>query len=150
MVDVAREMERRRLDLPLLIGGATTSRQHTAVKVAPEYGNPTVHVLDASRVVGVVSALLDPDRRAALDDENRVEQERLRVQHAARDAKPMVALEEARERRTPIEWHGDDLAVPAFLGLRRIERQPLEELVPAIDWTFFFHVWELKGKYPAI
>ncbi|MDX6516826.1 MAG: 5-methyltetrahydrofolate--homocysteine methyltransferase, partial [Gaiellaceae bacterium] len=140
----------RGLDLPLLIGGATTSRQHTAVKVAPEYGNPTVHVLDASRVVGVVSALLDPERRATLNDENLVDQERLRVQHAARDAKPMLAIAEARARRTPVEWRAEDLAVPAFLGLRQIERQPLEELVPAIDWTFFFHVWELKGKYPAI
>src|SRR4051812_336493 len=104
MVGVAREMERRGLDLPLLIGGATTSRQHTAVKVAPAYaGGPTLHVLDASRVVGVVSALLDPERRSDLNAQNLVEQERLRVQHAARDAKPMVALEEARARRTPVE-----------------------------------------------
>jgi 5-methyltetrahydrofolate--homocysteine methyltransferase len=150
MVGVAREMERRGLDLPLLVGGATTSRQHTAVKVAPEYGNPTVHVLDASRVVGVVSALLDPDRRAALDVENRVDQERLRVLHAQRDAKPLLPLEVARARRTPVDWRAGDLAVPSFLGLRRIGSQPLEELVPAIDWTFFFHVWELKGKYPSI
>jgi 5-methyltetrahydrofolate--homocysteine methyltransferase len=150
MVGVAREMERRGIDLPLLIGGATTSRQHTAVKIAPAYGNPTVHVLDASRVVGVVSALLDPPRRAELDRENRVDQERLRVLHASKEAKPLLPLEAARARRTKIEWRADDLARPGFLGLRRITSQPLEELVPAIDWTFFFHVWELKGKYPAI
>jgi 5-methyltetrahydrofolate--homocysteine methyltransferase len=150
MVGVAREMERRGLDLPLMVGGATTSRQHTAVKVAPEYRNPTVHVLDASRVVDVVAALLDPDRRAKLDAENRVDQERLRVLHAQRDAKPLLTVNEARARRTPVEWRAEDLAVPSFLGLRRMESFPLEQLVPVIDWTFFFHVWELKGKFPAI
>jgi 5-methyltetrahydrofolate--homocysteine methyltransferase len=150
MVGVAREMERRGLDLPLLVGGATTSRQHTAVKVAPEYSKPTVHVLDASRVVGVVSSLLDPGRRAELDVENRAEQERLRALHAQRDAKPLLTLAEARARRTPVEWRAEDLAKPSFVGLRRIETQPLEELVPVIDWQFFFHVWDLKGKFPAI
>jgi 5-methyltetrahydrofolate--homocysteine methyltransferase len=150
MVGVAREMERRGLDLPLMVGGATTSRQHTAVKVAPEYTNPTVHVLDASRVVDVVASLLDPERRAKLDEENRADQERLRVLHAQRDAKPLLAVNEARARRTPVDWRAEDLAVPSFLGLRRIDAFPLEQLVPAIDWTFFFHVWELKGKFPAI
>ena len=99
MVDVAREMERRRLELPLLIGGATTSRQHTAVKIAPEYGNETVHVLDASRVVDVVSALLDPKRRAELDVENRELQERLREQHAEKVRKPLLPLAAARANR---------------------------------------------------
>src|SRR5439155_5470474 len=89
MVNVAREMERRELDLPLLIGGATTSKQHTAVKIAPEYGQPTVHVLDASRVVGVVSDLFDSERRGELDRENRARQERLRDQHAERERKPL-------------------------------------------------------------
>ena len=109
MVDVAREMERRGLDLPLLIGGATTSRQHTAVKIAPEYSQPVVHVLDASRVVGVVSALLDPTRRATLDAENRELQERLREQHAERDAQAAAAARRgAREPATRVAF--DDLA----------------------------------------
>jgi 5-methyltetrahydrofolate--homocysteine methyltransferase len=149
MVSVAKEMERRGLDLPLLIGGATTSRQHTAVRIAPEYGQPTVHVLDASRVIGVVSALLDPARRSELDTANRVEQDRLRALHAERERRPLLPLRAARERRTPIAWHADDLAVPEFTG-RRVVEPGLEELRGYIDWTFFFHVWELKGRYPAI
>jgi 5-methyltetrahydrofolate--homocysteine methyltransferase len=149
MVTVAKEMERRGLDLPLLIGGATTSRQHTAVRIAPEYVQPTVHVLDASRVIGVVSSLLDPERRAALDGENRLEQDRLRALHAERERRPLLPLRTARERRTPIAWHADDLAAPSFTGTRHVEPS-LEELRGYIDWTFFFHVWELKGRYPAI
>ena len=149
MVVVAKEMERRGLDLPLLVGGATTSRQHTAVRIAPEYTPPTVHVLDASRVIGVVGTLLDPERRTVLDAENRGEQERLRALHAERERRPLLPLRAARERRTPIVWHAEDLAVPAFTGTRLVE-PALEELRPYVDWTFFFHVWELKGRYPAI
>jgi len=149
MVAVAKEMERRGLELPLLIGGATTSRQHTAVRIAPEYTQPTVHVLDASRVVGVVGALLDGERRSRLDDENRAEQERLRALHAERGAKPLLPISAARERRTPIDWHDDDLAAPAFTGARMVE-EDLETLRRYVDWTFFFHAWELKGRYPAI
>jgi 5-methyltetrahydrofolate--homocysteine methyltransferase len=149
MVTVAKEMERRGLELPLLIGGATTSRQHTAVRIAPEYGQPTVHVLDASRVIGVVNALLDPERRGALDIENRSEQDRLRALHAERERKPLLPLRAARERRTPIAWHAEDLAVPGFTG-RQLVEPSLEELRGYVDWTFFFHVWELKGRYPAI
>ncbi len=149
MVEVAKEMERRGLDLPLLIGGATTSKQHTAVRVAPQYSAPTVHVLDASRVVGVVGSLLDPERRRALDEENRAEQERLRVQHGERSRKPLLPLAAARANRTPIAWHEEDLAVPAFLGVRAVE-PGVDELRRYVDWTFFFHAWELKGRYPAI
>jgi 5-methyltetrahydrofolate--homocysteine methyltransferase len=149
MVVVAKEMERRGLELPLLVGGATTSRQHTAVRIAPEFTPPTVHVLDASRVIGVVGALFDPERKIALDAENRAEQERLRALHAERERRPLLPLRAARERRTPIVWHADDLAVPSFTGTRVVE-PALEELRPYIDWTFFFHVWELKGRYPAI
>ena len=116
MVSVAKEMERRGIELPLLIGGATTSKQHTAVRIAPEYGQPTVHVLDASRVVGVVADLLDGDRRARLDAENRVDQDRLRALHAEKGRKPLLSLREARTRRTPIDWHEDDLATPPFTG----------------------------------
>ncbi|MGH3001750.1 MAG: methionine synthase [Gaiellaceae bacterium] len=147
MVDVAREMERRGMELPLLVGGATTSRQHTAVKIAPVYGNETVHVLDASRVVDVVSQLLDPERRAKLDVENRELQERLREQHAAKVRKPLLPLAAARTNRDAVPF--DDLPVPPFIGVR--ESAPaLDELVPYIDWQFFFHAWDLKGKFPAI
>jgi 5-methyltetrahydrofolate--homocysteine methyltransferase len=147
MVNVAKEMERRGLDLPLLIGGATTSKQHTAVRIAPAYNQPTVHVLDASRVVGVVSNLLDPVRRAALEQENTELQDRLRDQYAERDRKPLLPIEEARANREQVEF--DDLATPEFTGTRVVEPE-LEELVPYIDWQFFFHAWELKGKFPAI
>jgi 5-methyltetrahydrofolate--homocysteine methyltransferase len=149
MVVVAKEMERRRMELPLLIGGATTSRQHTAVRIAPEFTPPTVHVLDASRVIGVVGSLLDGDRRAVLDADNRVEQERLRALHAERERKPLLPIRTARERRTPIAWHSDDIAEPAYLGSRLAE-PAIAELRGLIDWTFFFHAWELKGRYPAI
>ena len=149
MVGVAKEMERRGFELPLLIGGATTSKQHTAVRIAPEYGQPTLHVLDASRVVGVVSNLLDGDRRVLLDSENRADQERLRALHAEKGRKPMLSLAEARARRTPIDWHDDDLAVPPFIGTRVVD-EDIATLRRYIDWTFFFHAWELKGRYPAI
>ncbi len=147
MVDVAREMDRRRLELPLMIGGATTSRQHTAVKIAPEYENETVHVLDASRVVDVVSALTDPRRRTALDVENRELQERLRAQHAEKIRKPLLPLAQARANRVKAA-HGD-VPTPPFLGSRTVE-PPLADLVAFIDWQFFFHAWDLKGKFPAI
>src|SRR3954462_5590046 len=147
MVDVAREMDRRRLEVPLLIGGATTSRQHTAVKIAPAYGNETVHVLDASRVVDVVSGLLDPARRPNLDVENRELQERLRVQPAEKAQKPLLTLEAARANHPALPF--EDLPEPPFTG--RILVEPgLAELVPFIDWQFFFHAWDLKGKFPAI
>jgi 5-methyltetrahydrofolate--homocysteine methyltransferase len=147
MADVAREMHRRRLELPLIVGGATTSRQHTAVKIAPEYENETVHVLDASRVVDVVAQLLDPKRRAALDIENRELQERLRVQYAEKARKPLLPLSRARANRVQAPFF--DLPEPPFLGIRAVT-PPLAELVPFIDWQFFFHAWDLKGKFPAI
>jgi 5-methyltetrahydrofolate--homocysteine methyltransferase len=147
MVDVAKEMERRGLDLPLLIGGATTSKQHTAVRIAPGYSEPTVHVHDASRVVGVVSDLLDPTRKAQLDIENRELQERLREQYAEKERKPLAPIEAARANRERVEF--DQLAEPEFTGTRVVEPE-LATLRPYIDWQFFFHAWELKGKYPAI
>jgi 5-methyltetrahydrofolate--homocysteine methyltransferase len=150
MVYVASEMERREMNLPLLIGGATTSREHTSVKIAPAYSQPTVHVLDASRVVGVASDLLDPVRRIALDKSNRVEQEKLRILHARKRQKPSHPFSEAQRRRTPIEWRASDIAKPEFLGTRQLRAFPLEELVPYVDWTFFFHAWELRGVYPAL
>jgi 5-methyltetrahydrofolate--homocysteine methyltransferase len=147
MVDVAREMERRGMELPLLIGGATTSRQHTAVRIAPAYSQPVVHVLDASRVVRVVSDLLDPVRRERLDDENRADQERLRDLHAEKERKPLLPLAAARENRHRVAF--DDLPVPEFTG-RRLVEPDLATLREYVDWQFFFHAWELKGKFPQI
>jgi 5-methyltetrahydrofolate--homocysteine methyltransferase len=117
------------------------------VRIAPAYSQETVHVLDASRVVGVVSDLLDGERRGKLDVENRVLQERLRQEHAARDSKPLFSIERARANRAPVRF--DDLAEPPFEGTRLLE-PPIEELIPLIDWQFLFHAWELKGKFPAI
>jgi len=150
MVHVAKEMERRGIALPLLIGGATTSRQHTAVKIAPQYSQSTVHVLDASRVVGVAAALLDPKQKAPLDEANRREQERLRYVYLQRKDEPLVPYAAAVEQRPPIEWHATDVAEPPFLGLRIIDDEPLQSLAEYIDWTFFFSAWELRGKFPAI
>jgi 5-methyltetrahydrofolate--homocysteine methyltransferase len=149
MENVAREMERRGLELPLLIGGATTSRQHTAVRIAPEYTPPVVHVIDASRVVGVVSDLLDPERRTKLDRQNREDQTRLRQLHAERESQPLVPIRVARERRTPIAWRAEDLPAAPFIGTKALEPE-LATLRGYIDWTFFFTAWELKGRYPQI
>ncbi|HEU5279599.1 MAG TPA: methionine synthase [Gaiellaceae bacterium] len=147
MVNVAKEMERRKIRLPLLIGGATTSKQHTAVKIAPAYSEPTLHVLDASRVVRVVSNLLDPVRRANLDDENRELQERLREQHAEKERKPLLPIQAARANREQLAF--DDLSEPPFTGTKTQEPD-LATLREYVDWQFFFHAWELKGKFPAI
>ena len=146
MVNVATEMDRRGMTKPLLIGGATTSRQHTAVRIAPAYSRSTVHVLDASRVVGVVQQLLDPDRAAGLDEANRAEQQQLRKQHENRRSQPMLTLEAARANRENLSY---DLTDPRFSGVRTVSPS-LAELREMIDWQFFFLAWELKGKYPAI
>jgi 5-methyltetrahydrofolate--homocysteine methyltransferase len=150
MVHVAQEMERRGLALPLLIGGATTSREHTAVKIAPVYGTMTVHVLDASRAVGVVANLLDPARRAALDRENRAEQARIRDVFSQKEARPLDPLPAANAARPRIEWLASDVAAPSFLGRRVVDDVALETLVPYIDWRFFFTAWELPGRFPEV
>ena len=147
MVNVAREMERRGMDLPLLIGGATTSKQHTAVRIAPAYNQPTIHVLDASRVVGVVSDLLDSARRVTLEQENAELQDRLRDQHAEKERKPLLPIEDAKVNAEEVDFA--ELPVPDFTGTR-VVAPDLPTLVRFIDWQFFFHAWELKGKYPAI
>jgi 5-methyltetrahydrofolate--homocysteine methyltransferase len=147
MVGVATEMQRRGLELPLMIGGATTSRLHTAVRIAPAYDATTVHVLDASRVVGVLSDLLDPGRAKELAARNRAEQEHLREQHASRQSRPMLSLADARANREQVSF--DEPPVPAFTGVRDV-RPHLKELREMIDWQFFFLAWELKGKFPAI
>jgi 5-methyltetrahydrofolate--homocysteine methyltransferase len=146
MVTVAKEMTRRQFTIPLLIGGATTSKQHTAVRIAPAYSGATVHVLDASRVIGVVSDLFDDERRLTFDRDNRALQEKLRAQHTT-SKRPQRTLAEVRAKRARLDF--SDLPVPAFTGTRVIEPK-LSELREYIDWTFFFHAWELKGKFPAI
>ena len=150
MVFVAKEMQQRRLERPLLIGGATTSRQHTAVKIAPAYDRSTVHVADASRVIDVVSGLLNPARRDELDRANRADQAVLRAQYAARRDKPLRSCAEARANRFRDDWAGADLPAPEFLGPRRLDPIPLAEVTPFIDWTFFFAAWEIKGRFPAV
>ncbi len=150
MVFVAKEMERRHLTIPLLIGGATTSRQHTAVKVAPEYSQSTVHVLDASRVTDVVASLLSDGQRPAFEQDNRALQQELREQHASRKERPLVPYGAALANRLKIDWRAEKLPTPHFIGRRTLDRVPLSDLVPFIDWTFFFAAWELKGRFPAI
>jgi 5-methyltetrahydrofolate--homocysteine methyltransferase len=150
MVYVAQEMERMGMSLPLLIGGATTSTQHTAVKVAPCYSGVTVHVHDASRAVGVVSSLLDPLARRKLDKDNRAEQERLRELHERKTAAPIIAFSEAHGRRPPIRFAPEDIATPGFVGRCVLADHSLDEIRKYIDWTFFFTAWELKGKFPHI
>ena len=150
MVHVAREMEREGFRLPLLIGGATTSPLHTAVKIAPVYGGPVVHVHDASRAVGVAGSLRSEERRGPYVEEVRVRQRALREEHARRQERPLVPLETARARKRPCDWSAIDLPVPSFTGVRTIEEMPLAELVPLIDWSPFFHTWELRGRYPSI
>ncbi|MEJ7735098.1 MAG: methionine synthase, partial [Polyangiaceae bacterium] len=150
MVHVASEMQRRGMTMPLLIGGATTSRQHTALKIAPTYEHSTVHVLDASRAVSVVAGLLDPRQRITVDAKNREDQARLRVLHGKKAGRKLLPLESSRENRERIEWRAADLAKPPVPGRRTLVDFPLSEIVPYIDWTFFFTAWELRGRYPAI
>ncbi len=151
MVHVASEMERLGMTTPLLIGGATTSRIHTAVKIAPMYSGPVVHVLDASRAVGVAGALVDADKRDGFARTIREEYETLRRERGERRSKERyLTIAEARANRVPIDWDGVTPPRPSFLGVRTLDRYPLAELVERIDWTPFFTTWELRGAYPAI
>jgi 5-methyltetrahydrofolate--homocysteine methyltransferase len=217
MVHVAKEMQRQGFTLPLLIGGATTSKAHTAVKIAPGYSHPVVHVLDASRAVGIVGKLMNPERKPAFLEELGASYEQLRKQHGEHRAKPLLSLAEARARRIPIAWRSEELSRPEFTGVRVLssdaqalagsnggarrdgeggeqeqeqeqeqegwngagggngergeqeqeqeqeqEREQeqgqgpvaslirLEDLIPYIDWSPFFHTWEMRGRYPAI
>ena len=149
MVHVAREMERQGFKLPLLIGGATTSRAHTAVKIAPHYSEPVIHVLDASRAVPVTTSLLSEEGKPAFVAVHRADYEALRKTHSA-PKQSAVSLEAARARRTPITWRLEDIAVPAFTGVRVLDNFPLETLRDFIDWSPFFQTWGLKGTYPRI
>jgi len=149
MVHVAREMERQGFKLPLLIGGATTSRAHTAVKIAPHYSEPVVHILDASRAVPVTTSLLSDEGKSAFVAQHRADYDALRKAHSAPKLS-VVSLEAARKRRTPIKWRAEDLPVPAFTGVRVLDKFPLATLREFIDWSPFFHTWGLKGIYPRI
>jgi 5-methyltetrahydrofolate--homocysteine methyltransferase len=149
MVFVAAEMERRGLRIPLLIGGATTSRQHTAVKIAPVFDGSVAHVPDASRVVDVVSSLLSPTQRDAFDATNKEDQATLRRQYATRQDRVLRSYADARSRRLETDWSTINIPVPPFTGRREVSVD-LEMLVPLIDWTYFFAAWDLKGRYPAI
>jgi 5-methyltetrahydrofolate--homocysteine methyltransferase len=150
MVHVAREMQRTGVDLPLLVGGATTSAKHTAVKIAPARSESVIHVLDASRSVGVVEKLINPDARKQLDSDNRKLQTELVASHQKRQEAKLVPYTDALAKRFPTDWQSIDIAKPAFIGPRLIESLPLEELRDYIDWSPFFLTWELKGKYPQI
>ncbi|HYF52474.1 MAG TPA: methionine synthase, partial [Planctomycetota bacterium] len=150
MAHVAREMDREGFDVPLLIGGATTSRAHTAVKIAPSYKNEVVHVLDASRAVGVAGSLIGSQRKTFAETTRR-EQEALRVEHASgKGQRPCVPLSVARSKRYTTDWAKADIPVPAFSGVCPLESVKIADLVPFIDWSPFFSTWELSGKYPDI
>ncbi|MCA1739747.1 MAG: B12-binding domain-containing protein, partial [Actinobacteria bacterium] len=151
MVHNAKEMQREGFDIPLLIGGATTSQTHTAVKIAPGYEQPVIHVKDASRAVGVVQNLVSEGRRESYTEQIAAEYEEVRQKHAGRRSKTKLAtLEKARENRIKIDWDGYTPPKPNVLGVRTFDDYPLEEIRAYIDWTPFFHSWQLKGSYPKI
>jgi 5-methyltetrahydrofolate--homocysteine methyltransferase len=150
MVHVAKEMTREGFDVPLLIGGATTSKAHTAVKIAPSYVPSVIHVLDASRAVGVVGSLISPSKKQGFVQEIRDDYERVRQAHQERGAKSVLPIARARANRFMSDWATLEIPTPSFVGIRTITEQSLDELVSYIDWSPFFHTWELKGRYPSI
>jgi len=150
MVTVAREMKRQNFKIPLLIGGATTSKIHTAVKIAPAYDQPVVHVNDASRAVGVAANLLSDTLREDFEKENRTIQDKLRIDHAGGKPRNFLPFAEATKNKVAIDWNAYEAPKPSFLGLKSFDNFDLEELAQRIDWTPFFRTWELKGTYPAI
>ncbi len=148
MVTVAKEMEKAGMTIPLLIGGATTSAAHTAIKIAQHYSGPVVHVLDASRSVPVTTSLISAEQREAFAAANREKQEKIRIDfHKGANKKPTISLEKARANRFTCDWENYQPAVPAFLGTRVIADQSLRELANYIDWTPFFHAWEIRGVW---
>jgi 5-methyltetrahydrofolate--homocysteine methyltransferase len=149
MVHVAREMDREGFTIPLLIGGATTSSKHTAVRIAPSYKNPVVHVLDASKAVPVVEKLVSRDARQAFDEQNRAVQQKEREAFTQRQQRKLAPFDEAKRRKLVLDWESYTPPRPSFLGVHVVE-PTIEELLPYIDWSPFFMAWELKGKYPRI
>ncbi len=150
MVHVAREMQRLGMDVPLLIGGATTSPKHTAVKIAPGYAHEVVHVKDASRCGPVCEKLLSPEKRPLFDAENRAFQVQMVAAYQRKQELKLVSYREAVEGRFPTDWAAHEIPVPSFLGVRTLADYPLEELLPYIDWAQFFAAWEMRGKFPEI
>jgi len=162
MVHVAKEMERQGFSVPLLIGGATTSKAHTAVKIAPAYSNPVIHVLDASRAAGVMSSLTSPELRDDFTAAIRADYEKLRAKHGQQQARALLPIEEARRRRQPADWARLDIPQPEFTGIRVLStgtglslgapRVPISlgEIASFIDWSPFFHTWEMRGRYPDL
>jgi 5-methyltetrahydrofolate--homocysteine methyltransferase len=150
MVHVAREMKRQGFDIPLLIGGATTSKAHTAVKIEPQYEHGAIYVADASRAVGVASTLLSDEQKGAFLEGVRAEYEEVRQRRAGKDeARNLIPISDARANPTPIDWSGYTASAPAKPGITVLD-VPIAELVDTIDWTFFFHAWQLKGRFPKI
>ena len=150
MVTIAKEMERTKFKIPLLIGGATTSRKHTAVKIEENYSGPTIHVIDASRAVGVVSKLMNSDEKEKYIEEVRADFKVIRKTRAQKIAKPNLSIKLARQRKYVIEWDKFETPVPNFEGVKVLKDYPLDKLVKYIDWSPFFHAWEFKGIYPGI
>ncbi|MGD8779945.1 MAG: methionine synthase [Ignavibacteria bacterium] len=151
MVHVAKEMERLKIEKPLLIGGATTSRIHTAVKIEPNFSGTTVHVLDASRSVPVVSNLINEETNKKFINEIKAEYEKLRLSHAKKkSSKEYLTLAEARNNKFKLDWEKENITEPNKLGVEVLDNYPLEEIRKYIDWTPFFLTWELKGRYPKI
>ncbi|MCH9022848.1 MAG: cobalamin B12-binding domain-containing protein, partial [Planctomycetes bacterium] len=151
MVHFASQMKREGIELPLLIGGATTSKKHTAVKIEPQYENPTVYVVDASRVIGVVKKLLDDTQRSQFVEELRADYATVREQYEKSQGRlKLLTLEQARANRFQCDWQSNHIAKPEFLGLKVLEDFPLAEIREFIDWTPFFHTWEINGRYPEV
>lgn len=151
MVHVASEMERLNFKVPLLIGGATTSRVHTAVKIDPHYSGSIIHVADASRAVPVVEKLLNENSKKKAHDDQKAEYEKMRIAHAAaQKEEKYLTLEQARDNKVKVDWNTTEIRKPVKLGLTVLDDYPIAELVPYIDWTPFFMTWRLRGAYPAI
>lgn len=151
MVHVAKEMEREKFTIPLLIGGATTSRVHTAVRIAPNYSHAVVHVNDASRSVPVVGSLVSAELRAEFEKQVKEDYEKVRIQNSnARSKDKLIALDEARNNKVKVEWDHLEMVRPSYTGARLFDHYPLEEIEKYVDWTPFFHSWEMKGSYPKI
>ena len=150
MVQVAEEMERRGMEIPLLIGGATTSRRHTSIKIAPNYSGPTVHVIDASLVTKVVSSLLNPVEKIEFVEQNRDRQARDRDVYTQRSSRQMLSIEEARANRPQLDYQPEDRPKPGFVGRRVVDDVSVETLMDYFDWTPFFIAWEIKGRYPQV
>ena len=150
MIHVAEEMERLKFDIPLLIGGATTSKKHTAVKIEENYSGPTIHVIDASRAVGVVSKLMNDESKENYTKEVRAEFEQIRQSRENKDLIPHLSIEEARNRKIDIDWEKYQVPTPDLKSNKVFNNYPLDELIEYIDWSPFFHAWELKGIFPKI